>query len=151
MTVVVVFLKTEKQALSAAKAEKAKSPEVGRTPRKVVWAASGTPTLAYETVVGGFQHDGTPQELHVITDAQTGKKLYAWEAIETGTGNSQYSGQVTIGTSLSGSTYQLNDSSRGAHKTYNKARATSASAGTLFTDADDTWGTGTASSSSTSQ
>ncbi|WAZ24214.1 M4 family metallopeptidase [Streptomyces cinnabarinus] len=141
----------EKQAVKAAKAEGSTKSAADKAPRKVVWAASGTPRLAYETVVGGFQHDGTPQELHVITDAQSGEKLYEWEAIQTGTGNSQYSGTVTVGTSLSGSTYQLNDASRGAHKTYNKARATSSSAGTLFTDADDTWGTGAASSSSTSQ
>ncbi|MBC2907479.1 M4 family metallopeptidase [Streptomyces cupreus] len=141
----------EKQAVKAAKAEGSTKSAADKAPRKVVWAASGTPTLAYETVVGGFQHDGTPQELHVVTDAQSGEKLYEWEAVQTGTGNSQYSGTVTIGTSLSGSTYQLNDSSRGAHKTYNKARSTSSSAGTLFTDADDTWGTGAASSSSTSQ
>ncbi|MEV0177463.1 M4 family metallopeptidase [Streptomyces sp. NPDC050803] len=141
----------EKQAVRAAKAEGSTKSAADKAPRKVVWAASGTPALAYETVVGGFQHDGTPQELHVITDAQSGKKLYEWEAVQTGTGNSQYSGTVTIGTSLSGSTYQLNDASRGAHKTYNKARSTSSSAGTLFTDADDTWGTGAASSSSTSQ
>ncbi|MPY62434.1 M4 family metallopeptidase [Streptomyces spongiae] len=141
----------EKQAVKAAKAEGSTKSEADKAPRKVVWAANGKPALAYETVVGGFQHDGTPQALHVVTDAQTGKKLYEWEAIQTGTGNSQYSGSVTIGTSLSGSTYQLNDTSRGNHKTYNKARSTSSSAGTLFTDADDTWGTGTASSSSTSQ
>ncbi|MEU9735585.1 M4 family metallopeptidase [Streptomyces sp. NPDC048002] len=141
----------EKQAVKAAKAEGSTKSAADQAPRKVVWAASGTPALAYETVVGGFQHDGTPQELHVITDATTGEKLYEWEAIQTGTGNSQYSGTVTVGTSLSGSTYQLNDASRGAHKTYNKARSTSSSAGTLFTDADDTWGTGAASSSSTSQ
>ncbi|MBD9704554.1 M4 family metallopeptidase [Streptomyces sp. ID01-12c] len=141
----------EKQALKAAKAEGSTRTAADKAPRKIVWAASGKPALAYETVVGGFQHDGTPQELHVITDAETGKKLYEFEAIQTGTGNSQYNGQVTIGTSLSGSTYQLNDASRGAHKTYNKARATSSSAGTLFTDADDVWGTGTATSSSTDQ
>ncbi|MDX3641095.1 M4 family metallopeptidase [Streptomyces sp. MB09-02B] len=141
----------EKQALKAAKAEGSTKTAADKAPRKVVWAASGKPALAYETVVGGFQHDGTPQELHVVTDAETGKKLYEWEAVQTGSGNSQYNGQVTIGTSRSGSTYQLNDASRGAHKTYNKARATSSSAGTLFTDADDVWGTGTASSSSTDQ
>jgi Zn-dependent metalloprotease len=141
----------EKQALKAAQAEGSTKSAADKAPRKVVWAASGEPTLAYETVVGGFQHDGTPQELHVITDAQTGEKLYEWEAIQTGTGHSQYNGTVTIGTARSGSAYQLNDSSRGAHKTYNKARATSSSAGTLFTDADDTWGTGTATSSSTDQ
>ncbi|NGO14628.1 M4 family metallopeptidase [Streptomyces sp. HC44] len=138
----------EKQALKAAKAEGSTKSEADKAPRKVVWAASGTPTLAYETVVGGFQHDGTPQELHVVTDATTGEKLYEWEAIQNGTGNSQYSGKVTIGTSLSGSTYQLNDTSRGAHKTYDLNRGTSGT-GTLFTDADDTWGTGTASNTQT--
>ncbi|GKQ41636.1 M4 family metallopeptidase [Streptomyces sp. A012304] len=141
----------EKQALKAAQAEGSTKSAADKAPRKVVWAANGKPTLAYETVVGGFQHDGTPQELHVVTDAQTGAKLYEWEAIQTGTGHSQYNGTVTIGTAKSGSTYQLNDASRGAHKTYNKARSTSSSAGTLFTDADDVWGTGTVTSSSTDQ
>ncbi|MGW2290392.1 M4 family metallopeptidase [Streptomyces phaeochromogenes] len=138
----------EKQALKAAKAEGSTKSAADKAPRKVVWAADGKPALAYETVVGGFQHDGTPQQLHVVTDAQTGKKLYEWEAIQTGTGNSQYSGKVTIGTSLSGSTYQLNDTGRGAHKTYNLNRGTSGT-GTLFTDADDTWGTGAASNTQT--
>ncbi|MER6090361.1 M4 family metallopeptidase [Streptomyces bluensis] len=138
----------EKQAIKAAKAEGSTESEADRAPRKVVWAASGKPVLAYETVVGGFQKDGTPQELHVITDATTGEKLYEWEAVQTGTGNSQYSGRVTIGTSLSGSTYQLNDTTRGSHKTYNLNRGTSGT-GTLFTDADDTWGTGAASDSQT--
>ena len=46
-------------------------------------------------MVGGLQEDGTPSELHVITDAATGKKLYEYQGIETGTGNSQYSGTVT--------------------------------------------------------
>ncbi|WP_033320979.1 M4 family metallopeptidase [Streptomyces yerevanensis] len=138
----------EKQALKAAKAEGSKKSAADKAPRKVIWAASGKPALAYETVVGGFQHDGTPQELHVITDATTGEKLYEWEAIQTGTGHSQYSGDVTIGTSQSGSTYQLNDPTRGASKTYNLNRGTSGT-GTLFTDADDTWGTGAASNAQT--
>ncbi|MGI5194721.1 M4 family metallopeptidase [Streptomyces sp. CA-288835] len=138
----------EKQALKAAQAEGSKKSAADKAPRKVIWAASGKPALAYETVVGGFQHDGTPQELHVITDATTGEKLYEWEAIQTGTGHSQYSGDVTIGTSQSGSTYQLNDPTRGASKTYNLNRGTSGT-GTLFTDADDTWGTGAASDAQT--
>ncbi|MFE1442456.1 M4 family metallopeptidase [Streptomyces sp. NPDC058739] len=141
----------EKQAVGRAEALGGSRADASGAPRKVIWAATGRPTLAYETVVGGLQDDGTPNELHVVTDAATGKKLYEYQGIETGTGKSQYSGTVTLGTSLSGSTYQLTDASRGGHKTYNKARSTSSSAGTLFTDADDTWGTGTASSSSTSQ
>ncbi|MPY59701.1 M4 family metallopeptidase [Streptomyces spongiae] len=136
--------KAEKQALNAAKAEKAKSPEVSRDARKVVWAASGKPVLAYETVVGGFQHDGTPQELHVITDATTGEKLFEWEAIETGTGNTVYSGTVNLTTTQSGSTYNLTDGARGNHKTYNLNRGTSGT-GTLFSGSDDVWGNGSPS------
>ncbi|MFF0159500.1 M4 family metallopeptidase [Streptomyces sp. NPDC005263] len=143
--------KAEKQALTAAKAAGSEKTAADQAPRKVVWAGSGTPVLAYETVVGGLQDDGTPNELHVITDAATGKKLYEYQGIETGTGKSLYSGTVTLGTTKSGTTYNLTDGTRGGHKTYNKSHGTSTSAGTLFTDADDTWGTGTASSSATDQ
>ncbi|MCP3816858.1 M4 family metallopeptidase [Streptomyces sp. A3M-1-3] len=131
----------EKQALSAAKAEGSKAADATRAPRKVVWAAQGTPVLAYETVIGGLQHDGTPNELHVITNAETGAKLYEYQAVETGTGNTQYSGQVTLGTSQSGSTYNLTDAGRGNHKTYNLNKATSGT-GTLFSGPDDIWGNG---------
>ncbi|MEU7645716.1 M4 family metallopeptidase [Streptomyces huasconensis] len=131
----------EKQALSAAKAEGSKKTEADRAPRKVVWMAKGEPVLAYETVVGGLQHDGTPNELHVVTDAATGKKLFQWQGIENGTGNTQYSGQVTLGTAQSGSNYTLTDTARGGHKTYNLNRGTSGT-GTLFSGADDVWGNG---------
>ncbi|MET7287443.1 M4 family metallopeptidase [Streptomyces sp. NPDC005573] len=142
--------KAEKQALSAARTlGSAKSASDGA--RKVIWAGSGKPVLAYETIVGGFQDDGTPNQLHVITDAATGKKLFEYQGIETGTGKTLYSGTVSLNTTLSGSTYQLTDGTRGGHKTYNKSHTTTSSAGTLFTDADDVWGTGTASSSTTDQ
>ncbi|MER6296581.1 M4 family metallopeptidase [Streptomyces althioticus] len=142
--------KAETQALAAAEKAGSARTEADSAPRKVIWAAEGTPVLAYETVVGGLQEDGTPNELHVITDATTGEKLHEWQAVHTGTGKSLYSGTVTLGTYKSGSTYQLYDTARGGHKTYNLARGTSGT-GTLFTDADDTWGTGTASSSSSDQ
>ncbi|MET9443111.1 M4 family metallopeptidase [Streptomyces sp. NPDC006610] len=136
--------RAERQALGAAKAEDAESPDVERAPRKVVWAATGEPVLAYETVVGGFQHDGTPQELHVLTDATTGEKLYEWEAVATGTGHTVYSGTVPLTTTQSGSTYTLTDGARGNHRTYNLNRGTSGT-GTLFSGADDVWGNGTPS------
>ncbi|MFI8829378.1 peptidase M4, partial [Streptomyces sp. NPDC053431] len=106
----------EKQALNAAKAEGSKATAAERAPRKVVWMAHGSPVLAYETVVGGLQHDGTPNELHVVTDAASGAKLHEWQAVHTGTGNTMYSGQVTLGTAPS---YTLTDTGRGNHKTYN--------------------------------
>ena len=140
--------KAEKQALAAAKADDAKSADVDKAPRKVIWAASGKPVLAYETVVGGLQKDGTPNELHVVTDAATGAKLYEYQGIETGTGNTMYSGTVTLGTTQSGSTYNLTDGARGGHKTYNLNRGSSGT-GTLFSGADDVWGNGSPSNTET--
>lgn len=109
--------------------------------RQVVWAASGNPVFAYEAVVTSTQHDGTPSERHVITDAATGAELYSYEAIDTGTGASQYSGSVTLDTTQSGASYSLTDGIRGGHKTYDLNGGTTGT-GSLFTDADDKWGDG---------
>ena len=117
-------------------------------PRKVVWMQGGSGVLAWETVTGGTQKDGTPNRLHVITDAKTGKKITEWQAVQTGTGNSQYSGKVELGTSQSGGQYTLRDTGRGNHDTTNLNRATSGR-GTLFTDADDVWGSGSPSDTQT--
>ncbi|MEU6198817.1 M4 family metallopeptidase [Streptomyces sp. NPDC047061] len=135
------------KALKAAKALDAQKP-VADSARKVIWAGNGTPKLAWETVIGGFQDDGTPSKLHVVTDATTGKELYRYQAVQTGTGNTQYSGTVTLNTTLSGSTYQLYDTTRGGHKTYSLNNGTSGT-GTLMTDSDDVWGTGSGSNTQT--
>ncbi|GED84649.1 M4 family metallopeptidase [Streptomyces sp. 6-11-2] len=146
LTPKVATAKAEKQAVSLAQAAGSEKATADQAPRKVIWAGDGTPVLAYETVVGGLQEDGTPNQLHVITDAATGQKLYEYQGIETGTGKTLYSGTVSLTTTLSGSTYQLYDTTRGGHKTNNLAGGTSGT-GTLFTNTTDVWGTGTASSS----
>ncbi|MFF4255907.1 M4 family metallopeptidase [Streptomyces sp. NPDC001663] len=140
----------EQQAVKRAKALGGKKASADAAPRKVIWAANGKPVLAYETVVGGFQDDGTPNQLHVITDATTGKKLYEYQAIEnaTGTGNTQYSGTVSLTTTQSGSNYNLTDGDRGNHKTYNLNHGTSGT-GTLFSQTSNTWGNGTTSNAAT--
>ncbi|NUP38744.1 MAG: M4 family peptidase, partial [Streptomyces sp.] len=135
------------KALKAARSLDAQRPTADSA-RKVIWAGTGTPRLAWETVVGGFQDDGTPSQLHVVTDATTGKELYRYQGIKTGTGNTQYSGTVTLNTTLSGSTYQLYDTTRGGHKTYSLNNGTSGT-GTLMTDSDDVWGTGSGSNTQT--
>ncbi|MFF1547068.1 M4 family metallopeptidase [Streptomyces sp. NPDC058291] len=135
------------KALAAARALDAKDP-AARSARKVVWAGSGAPKLAWETVVSGLQDDGTPSRLHVVTDATTGAELSRYEGVETGTGNTQYSGSVSLSTTLSGSTYQLYDTTRGGHKTYSLNNGTSGT-GTLMTDSDDVWGTGSGSNTQT--
>ncbi|PTH84309.1 peptidase M4 family protein [Streptomyces sp. A244] len=144
----VTAAKAEKQAVTLAKAAGSEKTEANSAPRKVIWAADGKPTLAYETVVGGLQEDGTPNELHVVTDAASGKKLYEYQAIETGTGTTTYSGKVDLTTTKSGSTYNLTDGMRGGHKTYNLNRGTSGT-GTLFSGPDDVWGTGNPSNAET--
>ncbi|GHE73775.1 M4 family metallopeptidase [Streptomyces vinaceus] len=135
------------KALDAAKAAGSKADKADSA-RKIVWMANGVPTLAYETVVGGLQDDGTPNQLHVITDAKTGAKLHQWQGIETGVGNTHYSGQVTLGTSQSGSSFTMNDAARGGHKTYNLNHGTSGT-GSLFTQSTDTWGNGANSNAAT--
>ncbi|WP_089098678.1 M4 family metallopeptidase [Streptomyces hyaluromycini] len=155
-TLKVADLTPAKSAASAEKTALAAARTLGSTKsaadgaRKVIWAGHGTPVLAYETIVGGFQDDGTPNQLHVITDAATGKKLFQYQGIEnvTGTGNTQYSGTVSLSTTQSGSTYNLTDGDRGGHKTYNLNHGTSGT-GTLFSQSSNTWGNSTTSNAAT--
>ncbi|MEW2424942.1 M4 family metallopeptidase [Streptomyces nigra] len=129
------------KALAASKKTKVKGAETERAPRLVVWAGAGKPVLAWETVVEGVQKDGTPSELQVVTDAATGKQLLAAEKVHTGSGKGQFVGDVEIGTTQSGSTYQLVDPDRANQKTYDLNQGTSGT-GTLFTDDNDVWGNG---------
>ncbi|SBT36971.1 M4 family metallopeptidase [Micromonospora auratinigra] len=111
-------------------------------------AAAGT-ALAYEVVVGGAYADGTPSELHVLVDATSGRVRDSWEGVQRdGTGNTFHSGSVTVGSTLSGSTYQLTDGSRGGHRTYDLNGGTSGT-GTLVTNAGNVFGDGTLSNRQT--
>ncbi|MFI5998169.1 M4 family metallopeptidase [Streptomyces sp. NPDC051362] len=134
-------------AIGRAKAEGATGPTVTSF-RKVIWAASGVPVLAWESVVGGMQEDGTPNGLHVVSDAKTGVKLFEYQGVETGAGNSEYSGKVTLGTTQSGSTFSMTDNLRGGHKTYDLGHG-DAGTGTLFTNSTDSWGDGSPSNAET--
>ena len=101
--------------------------------------------LAYEVVTTGVKADQTPSVLHSFIDAKTGALLDQYDEIKTGTGNSMYSGTVSIGTSGS---YSMTDPSRGGNYTTDLNGATSGN-GTTFTDADDTWGNGATSNRQT--
>ncbi|NWF25098.1 M4 family metallopeptidase [Streptomyces sp. PKU-EA00015] len=131
----------EKSALKAAAAGDTDEVAAEGAPRKVVWAASGKPVLAWETVVTGVQHDGTPSERHVVTDATTGAELFSYETVHTGTGTGDYNGTVPLTTTPNGSTFDLKDGQRGGHRTFDLNGGTSGT-GTLFNDADDVWGGG---------
>ncbi len=114
------------------------------TSELVVYAAGATPRLAYDVVTEGIKPDQTPSRLHTYVDARTGKPLASYDEIETGTGNSIYSGQVTIGTSGSAGNYSMTDTGRGGNWTTDLNGATSGN-GTTFTDADNVWGNGSTS------
>ncbi|MFJ9771650.1 M4 family metallopeptidase [Kitasatospora sp. NPDC101157] len=135
-------------ALAAPKAQEAalaaEQGSVDGAPRLVVWAADGTPKLAYETVIDGRESDGTPSKLHVVTDAKTGAVLSKADGIKRGTGTGVFVGTVPLTTTQSGSQYQLKDGSRGGQYTTDMANGTSGN-GTLFTKSSDTWGNGQAS------
>jgi zinc metalloprotease ZmpA len=117
-------------------------------PEQVIYARGDRPVLAWDVRVFSEQADGTPSEKHVIVDAQTASVLESWDDIHTasasGTGASLYSGAVGLTTDLVGSTYNLRDPSRGNNYTINMANRTSG--GSIFTDANNAWGTGTTAS-----
>ena len=119
-----------------------------RTAHRVVFAARHKPVLAWETRVTGTAKDGTPVDDLVYANARTGKVLAVHSQVETdtGTGNTLYSGAVSLTTTTGGSGWVLTDGARGGHSTYDANNSTSTSRGTLFTDADDVWGNGTTSS-----
>jgi zinc metalloprotease ZmpA len=124
-------------AAKAMTAEKSVKYAAGKS-SLVVYAVRTAPTLAYETVLTGKKADQTPSKLHVLTDAKTGKVLYSYDTVENvaGTGNSEYSGQVALETTEGGDGFNLVDGTRGNQQVSN------ADTNVLYTDADNTWGTG---------
>ncbi|GGB67185.1 hypothetical protein GCM10011314_03000 [Knoellia flava] len=112
----------------------------------VVWAGGDTPRLAWEVVTEGIKADQTPSRLHTLVDADNGAVLHSWDEVKKGTGNSQYSGQVTLNSIQSGSTWQLRDSI--GNYTTDLNGGTSGT-GTQFTDADNIWGSGSTTSRQT--
>ncbi|MFE9449495.1 M4 family metallopeptidase [Streptomyces sp. NPDC006739] len=128
--------------------------KVTAKPQLVVDALHGRPRLAWRTNAVAQDSLGNPVARTVLTDARTGAQIDAWDSIETaaGDGQSLYSGTVPLQTTQSGSSYQLKDPTRGNTYTGDAANKTdlcifgiciSRAPSTLFTDADNHWGTGT--------
>lgn len=124
-------------------------------PQLIVDALHGTPKLAWRTNAVAQDSLGNPVARTVLTDARTGAQIDAWDSVETATGDGQslYGGTVPLETTLSGSTYQLKDATRGGTYTGDAANKTdlciltsiciSRAPSTVFTDTDNHWGTGT--------
>ncbi|MFD7898018.1 M4 family metallopeptidase [Streptomyces sp. NPDC059743] len=132
----------KRTALATARTEGTGEAVPDGAPRQVIWAKDGVSTLAWESVVNGVREDGTPSELHVVTDAESGKKLQEFDTKHAGIGQGQFSGKVQVGSVRNGDVYELTETQGGNHKTYDLNGGGSGT-GTLFTDADDIWGDGT--------
>ncbi|MFG2805696.1 M4 family metallopeptidase [Streptomyces massasporeus] len=129
-------------------------------PRLVVDALHGAPKLAWQTDAVAHDEIGNPVGRTVLTDATTGARIDAWDTMESasGDGKSLYGGTVPLETTAAGSSYQLKDATRGGTYTGDAENKTdkclltvclTRAPATLFTDADNQWGTGTTADRST--
>ncbi|BFU44437.1 M4 family metallopeptidase [Krasilnikovia sp. MM14-A1004] len=135
--------------LSAATANRAAAAALKGTPNGAatlaVDAIPGTPLLVWRTRV-----DTAKGQFHALIDAASGKVVDSWAEEQTigGTGNGFNVGSVALDTTQSGSTYQLKDPERGDTYTVDMNNRRFGK-GTLFTDADNAWGTGALSNRQT--
>ena len=128
------------------------------SPRLVIDAVSATPRLAWQVRTAGRQQDGTPSRMLSYVDARSGKVLRREEQIHTtdGSGQSLYSGTVSIQIAPSGSGYTLTDPAHGNGLTVDAQNKTESAlcqllgigcvAGVAFTSPDTSYGNGTTSS-----
>jgi len=105
----------------------------------VVYASEGTPRLAWQVATSGVRASQTPSRLKTWVDARTGRVIDSAETIEEGTGNTQYSGSVTLNTTFSGGVFRLRDTL--GNVTTNLNHATSGT-GTEITNSVDVFGNG---------
>ena len=81
----------------------------------------------------------------VFVDAHTGENLGGYDNLQTGSGSSLYSGTVTLTTSIAGSTYYMEDTTRrmGTFNMNSTGNESTGSGGTQsrYTDTDDVWNT----------
>jgi Zn-dependent metalloprotease len=111
-------------------------------------------TLAYHVHTELENEQDGIKHTDYLVNAHTGAILKTWNTLHTttasGTGNSQYNGVISLPTNYTGSTYEMRDMTRGTGGTFgnnvvtnsNHASTSSTAAGTLYTDADNTWGDG---------
>jgi Zn-dependent metalloprotease len=112
-----------------------------------LWAlrTAGRDRLVYRVQLrreDGTDHTAMPV---LFVDAQNGTVVKRYDNLQTGTGSSLYSGTVTIGTSVSGSTYYMEDTTKkiGTFDNRNTPSTNSGAGSTYrFTNTSDSW-TGT--------
>ncbi|TCC15359.1 M4 family metallopeptidase [Kribbella sindirgiensis] len=132
-----------KPAVSAATAFAAAKTKSSKQQLVVFVTNAGQSKLAYKVVSEGRKANGEPTGTETYVDAQNGKVLDSWTTVndDLGSGTGLYVGTVGLDTTKSGTSWTMVDPVRGGNATYN--------AGTLFSDADNVWGTGSNSNAQT--
>ena len=103
-------------------------------------------TLAYH--VHTELENGAEETAHTdyLINAHTGGVIRKWSTLHTaaatGTGKSQYSGTVSLSTNSVTSGYELRDAVRSMSFTTRNLNHATSGTGTIYTDADNTWGDG---------
>ena len=119
----------------------------------VIYARGAQPTLAYDVTVTGTSREGTPSVLHHLIDANSMQLLDRYDEVMTSTsagiGDTLLSGAVPITTdSQASGGFAMRDPLRSNNFTTTLRNRTSGQ-GTIFTDADNTWGNFSTSSTVT--
>jgi thermolysin len=108
------------------------------SPRAQLWVLrlKGVDRLVYK--VDLIREDGTSETAMpvVFVDAHSGDVVYEYNNLQTASGNSLYSGVVTIGTSTNGSSFYLENTAR-RHGTFDFRNTTTSVF--RFVDPDDLW------------
>ncbi|WP_109508256.1 M28 family peptidase [Nocardioides speluncae] len=128
---------TKAQAEKIARRQVAKVDSV-ESNRLVVYAV-GRQRLAFQVVVHGTRANKLPSKLDVFVDAFTGKVLDKKDRVVAGTGNGKWNGPppLSFGTTGSAGNYSMTDPNLSGLKCGNNDNKQ------IYTDADDTWGSGT--------
>lgn len=142
---------SEEQAIAAAQKDAeavvgSKLGEPQKTPKAdlYVYLHDGQPVLAYVTEVNVLEP--TPLRTRYFISADDGSILFKYDMLDkaTGTGTGVLGDTKTFTTTLSGSTYQLKDTTRGKGiLTYTASNRTSLP-GTLLTSSTNVWSDGAA-------
>lgn len=138
---------TEKQAFRYAQNVDTNTAKITDSPKIDLYVYRGEDGdhLAYRVEIPRI--DGSDQTAApvIFIDAHSGVKLFEYNNLQTGTGSSLYSGTVSISTTVSGSTYYMEDTTRrmGTFNMNSTGNETTGTGGTQsrFTDTDDNWNT----------
>jgi Zn-dependent metalloprotease len=104
-------------------------------------------TLAYH-VHAELENPDDTRHMDYLVNAHTGAILDSWDSLQAagavGSGKSQFSGTVALNTNTTASGYELRDTTRPASggNTVNDMNHATSGIGTVYTDADNSWGDG---------